>query len=146
MYCLLIPVYVVLYNNVILIGFLHATSRDIVAAENDNVTIGFKIEGDDPIYQVDDFEWYYTNLSNITQGVVTNDRLSLTNDLRNLTITSVQLKDRGNYTLEINNQRSSIVNLDVKSKWHIVMLLYYSSNYKFLQDCYTAKGRMKHII
>lgn len=65
---------------------------------------------------MDDFEWYYTNLSNSTEAVVGNDRLSLSSDLRSLTITSVQLEDRGSYTLEINNQRSSTVYLDVKSK------------------------------
>lgn len=99
-----------------LVGLLSAKNEEITVAENDNVTIGFIIEGDGPVYQVDNFVWYFTaKLSNVKQKIL-NERYSIASDLRSLTITSAQLEDRGNYTLEINENRSATGSLDVKGK------------------------------
>lgn len=95
---------------------LSAKNETITVPENDNVTIGFTIEEDYPVYQVDNFVWYFlAKLSNDKQKI-SNERYSIASDLRSLTITSAQLEDRGNYTLEINENRSATASLDVRGK------------------------------
>lgn len=94
-----------------LVGLLSAKSEEITVAENENVTIEFIIKGDYPVYQVDNFVWYFNDKQNIS-----NERHSIASDLRSLTITSAQLEDRGNYTLEINENRSATASLDVRGK------------------------------
>ena len=72
----------------------------VAGVKSYSVKLGFVIVS---TVQSQSVQWHFTNLSNVTISLLTNttainSRYVFSDNFRNLTITDVQLSDRGNYT------------------------------------------------
>ena len=106
----------------------------VVGVKDYDFSFGFVIEHDFPPVQLNNIQWHFTNLSNVTVDLRANGtdsaHYTLSKDFRQLQITNVQLSDRGHYTLTATNEagiRNSTINLDVHGNYtvHTLYLIFY---------------------
>ena len=88
-----------------------------IAGVKDSIfSITFHIKDDFPPVQLSNILWHFTNLNHVTTEIQPSDHYVFSSDLRVLEIHSVQVSDRGNYSLTAGNEagiRSAEVEMDV---------------------------------
>ena len=95
----------------------------VVGVKDYDFDFGFVIERDFPPVKLDNIQWHFTNLSNVTVDLRNNAtdtmHYDFSPDYQQLYITRVELSDRGHYTLTATNEagvRNSTIYLDVHGK------------------------------
>ena len=88
----------------------------LAGVKDSNFYITFHIEDDFPPVRLSNIHWHFTNLSNVATEIEPSDHYVFSSDLTVLEIRTVQLADRGNYSLTAGNEagvRSATVQMDV---------------------------------
>lgn len=88
------------------------------ATKDSNFTIRFQIVDALPPVDSSNIQWHFTNLNGTRTEIRSSSHYTLSSDIRELHIHSVQLADRGSYSLTASNEAgngTAAIQMDVYS-------------------------------